>query len=226
MNKFNALLELIRKYGIFVFLVECYYHLIGIYYERYFNVNTRGYVSRDELEITDEESLHYAATHYKHVFTLLNKLPVDKNNSTLLDYGCGKARVIIVAASYQYRRIIGVEISKLINLAKFNVQNMKHRKIKNVLLLQCDATSFDVPSDVNIIFFSNPFVGSILEKVISNIHASYQDSPRKIYIISIFNDDFDRIIAHQNWLSKSDQLMIHPQMPCGLYETNCSGPIT
>lgn len=220
MNKVNALLELFNKYGISGFLVEFYYQIIGIYYESYFNVNTKGYVSKDDLEITHEESLHYVATHYKNVFNLLNKLPVDKSSSTLLDYGCGKGRVIIVAASFQYRRIIGVEISKLINVARFNIQNMKHRKTKDVLMIQCDATSFDVPLDVNIIFFYNPFVGSILEKVIANIYTSFRASPRKIYIISIFNDDFDLMVAHQNWLTKSDQFMIHPQAPCGLYETN------
>jgi hypothetical protein len=77
-----------------------------------------------------------------------------------------------------------------------------------------------VPDEVNIIYFYNPFRGSILENVIRNIYSSYKNTPRKIYIIFFNNDHFDNVLAHQDWLTKTDQLELHFNISCGLYETN------
>ena len=97
---------------------------------------------------------------------------------------------------------------------------MKHRKTRDVLLEQCDAQNFKIPSSVNIIYFYNPFVGLSLEKVIENIHLSYKNSPRKIYIIFFNNDEFEKIIIGQKWITKTYQSQPHPDISCGLYETD------
>jgi len=201
MTKIRNTLEFVHKNGINGFIRECYYRSINNYYEKYFDVNTEGLMLNEDPGIDHHESVPYSSVHYRHIFAMLNKLPVDKNNSTLLDYGCGKGRVIIAAASYPYKKIIGVELSNLINVARNNVDKMKHRKTKHIEIIQCDAIDFIVPSDVNIIYFFNPFRGSILKNVTRNIHASYKDTPRKICIIFFNNDHFDKIITHQDWLT-------------------------
>lgn len=144
-------------------------------------------------------------------------MPVDKNNSTLLDYGCGKGRPIIAAAAYEYKMIIGVELSSLAGAAKNNIEKMRHRKTNHIEVKQCDAQAFSVPSDVNIIYFFNPFMGSILENVIRNIHASYKDNPRKIYVIYFNNEHFDRdIVPRHDWLTKINQSEVFNEISCGL----------
>jgi len=220
MMKIIKTLKFIHRNGIHGFIRECYHRLSNNYYEKYFDVNTEGSISAEALGY-DHESHHYSALNYIHIFAMLNKLPVDKNISTLLDYGCGKGRVIITAASYQYKKIIGVERSNLINFAENNIDKMKHRNTMNIELKLCDAIDFKVPSDVNIIFFFNPFEGLTLKNVIRNIYSSYKDIPRKIYIIYFNNDHFDKIITHQDWLTKIDQSAeLHLHLSCGLYETN------
>lgn len=221
MNKIIYILKFIRKYGIHVFVRKCYFLLIDNYYEKYFNVNTKGMISIEDLGITNNEAKDYQTLHYKHIFNVLNKLPVDKNNRILLDYGCGKGRVIIATAAYEFKKIIGIEISSIVDIAKNNIDKMKHRKTNNIELKQCDAQHFSVPSDVNIIYFFNPFMGSVLENVIRNIHSSYIDTQRKIYIIYFNNDHFDRdIIPHHDWLTKTDQSEVFNNISLGLYETN------
>lgn len=220
MNKIINTLEYIQKNGISGFIRECYHRVINNYYERHFNVDTEGMVLAEDLGFQDDESNFFSSLGYSHLFAMLNKLPVDKDNSTLVDFGCGKGRVIIASASYQYKKIIGVELSNLVDTAKNNIEKMKHRKTRNIELIQCDATKFTVPSDVNIIYFFNPFIGEILKNVTRNIYASYKNSPRKIYIIYFNNDHFDEIIADQDWLTKIEQSDHHPNISCGLYETN------
>jgi 16S rRNA G966 N2-methylase RsmD len=183
-------------------------------------VNTKGSVTRKDLGLSSYESHDYSSVFYKHIFDMLNKLPIEKNKSTVLDYGCGKGRVLITAASNQYKRIIGIEISGLLDVASNNINKMQHRKTSNIELKQCDAVEFSVPSDVNIIYFYNPFEGSMLENVINNIHSSYMNTPRTIYIIYFNNDHFDKIITHRDWIVKSDQCRVYPNISCGLYETN------
>lgn len=186
----------------------------------YFDVNTKGLISKEDLGLYHHESVEYSTIAYRHIINMLNKPPVDKTTSTLLDYGCGKGRAIISAASCQYNKIIGVERADIISIAKNNIDNMKHRKTKNVVFEQCDAQDFKVPSDVNIFYFYNPFIGSLLENVTRNIHSSYKENPRKIYIIYFNNDHFDKVIAHQDWLTKIFQLKLHRNISCGVYETS------
>lgn len=218
MKKIINAFEFIHKHGMLGFTKEWYYRVFNSYYEKHFDVNTKGWVWRAEPGIR----VNYESVHYRRTINILNKVPVNKNESTLLDYGCGKGRVIIAAASYQYKKIIGVELSSLINIAENNIDKMKHRKTKNIVLKKCDAQDYKVPSDVNIIYFFNPFKGGVLENVIRNIYSSYKETPRKIYIIYFNNVQFDKIISHQDWLTKIYQVESHlafPVLACGLYET-------
>ncbi len=75
-------------------------------------------------------------------------------------------------------------------------------------------------SPVNIIYFYNPFVGLTLERVVDNIHLSYKKAPRKIYIIFFNNDEFEKIIINQKWIIQIHQSQPHPDISCGVYETD------
>jgi SAM-dependent methyltransferase len=218
--KIKYIFDFIHKNGMVGFVRECYYRFFDNLYEKYFNVNTKGYVSINDLGISNPESVDYSPVHYKHIFNMLKKLRIETINSTLLDYGCGKGRAIIIAAAFQYKKIIGVEISDLIHVAKNNIDKGKHRKTDNIELKHCDATAYNVPAEVNVIYFFNPFRGAILESVTRNIYSSFMDTPRKIYIIFFNNGNFDIVIAQQDWISKIDQLELHLDISCGLYETN------
>ena len=209
-----------RTKGFYVFVRESIDRIVDNYYEMYFNVDTKGYVHIEDLEIDHHESIGYGTVYYRYMINTLSNLEVDTANSTLLDFGCGKGRVLVYAASCQYQKIIGVELSKIIEIARENIKKMKHRKTRDVLLEQCDAQNFKIPSSVNIIYFYNPFVGLSLEKVIENIHLSYKNSPRKIYMIFFNNDEFEKIIIGQKWITKTYQSQPHPDISCGLYETD------
>jgi hypothetical protein len=212
--------EFFQRNGIHAFVKECYFRFFDNYYEKYFDVSTKGFVTMEELGIKNHESVDYSSVHYKHIFNMLKKLPIETHDSTLLEYGCGKGRAIITAAAFQFKKIIGVEISYLIHQAKKNIDKDRHRRTFNIDLNHCDAQDYIVPDEVNIIYFYNPFRGSILENVIRNIYYSFKNNPRKIYIIFFNNDHFDNVLAHQDWLTKTDQLELHFNISCGLYETN------
>ena len=219
MNKIVNIIEFVYNNGMTGFAKESYLRLSDYCYEKYLNVDTKGMESKEDLKLTDPDWHEYATVFYKHIFDALNKLPVDRSESTLLDYGCGKGRFLIAAATCPYKKIIGVELSSLIDLAKKNLDRMKNKNTSLIRLERCNAINFPVPLDVNIIYFFNPFRGSVLESVVNNIRASYDYAPRKIYIIYFNNDHFDELIADHDWLSKISQSEVHRRISCGIYET-------
>ena len=220
MKKIKRTFVFINKRGFYTFVKECIDRIVDNYYEMYFNIDTKGYLTKEDLEINHPESIDYGAVYYRYMIHALNNLEADIATSTLLDYGCGKGRVLAYAASCNYEKIIGVENSKLIEVARENIKKMKHRKTSDISLEKCDAQNFKIPSSVNIIYFYNPFVGLTLERVFENIHLSYKKSPRKIYIIFFNNEEFEKTIINQKWITQTHQSQPHPDISCGIYETD------
>ncbi len=219
MNRWDRTVELAARHGMGGLVKEYYYGLLDRYYDWYFDVDTRGLTSKEELNLCAEEWHEYSSVYYQHIFNALKRLPVEKSESVFLDYGCGKGRALIAANSIGYKKIIGIEISRLVDVASSNVTRMRHRKTLDIELKQCDATVFSVPSDVNIIYFYNPFRGATLEAVIKNIHSSYMKTKRRVFIVYFNNGHFDKIVSSCRWLTKRSQEEVHCRTSCAVYET-------
>lgn len=104
----------------------------------------------------------------------------------LLDYGSGKGRTVVwAAANYRFRRIIGIELDEQLRvIAEANLARWNGRMLcDKVDLLQADATEYEVPDDVTIIFFGNPFVGAVFEKVIGKVQESLHRNPRELAVL-------------------------------------------
>jgi SAM-dependent methyltransferase len=118
--------------------------------------------------------------------TLEPSLP---NTRALLDIGCGKGRVLIVASEFGFDVVRGVEISKdLCEIAERNCSRSQ-RSTGNVTVfevVQCDAVEYKIRADENVFFMFNPFDRPTLDAVLGNICESVSRFPRKV--ILIFNN--------------------------------------
>jgi len=110
-----------------------------------------------------------------------------KHKDIFLDYGSGMGRVLIMAAAYPFRKVIGVELSGKLNKVAFeNIKRVKKKlKCKDIEIVEADATTYRVPTEVTVIYFYNPFTGAILQQVVDNIHKSLVEAPRKLTIDSL-----------------------------------------
>lgn len=202
------------------FTKHALYRLSDLLSERWLDVTTAGHSTKLELGIEDPDSRQYSTIPYFVLYRLLRSQPIDVPNSTFVDFGCGKGRAIIVAATFPFRRVIGVEIADaLAAAAQENVVRMKRRKASAVEVLKMDAAQFEVPFDANVIYFYNPFAGKLLERVVSNIHVSFTKRPRRLHIVYINDDHFEAIVRGQSWLQCTRRLRFHPNLECGIYET-------
>ena len=107
-------------------------------------------------------------------------------DGVLLDYGAGKGRTVVwAAANYRFQRIIGVELDAQLHAsAQANLARWKGRRLcDKVELVRADATEFEVPDDVTVIYFFNPFTGSVFEKVLGKIQESLDRNPRELVIL-------------------------------------------
>ncbi|MEQ8824544.1 MAG: class I SAM-dependent methyltransferase [Filomicrobium sp.] len=151
--------------------------------ERWLNIETESHVEAAKLDL-GENCNHYEPISYTTFDTILDRLDISPARDCFLDIGCGKGRAVIMAATKPFKQVIGVELSE--DLCKIAEENIKRAKPK----LQCqaveivctDATTYQIPENVNVIFLWNPFYGPVLDTVLENIRRSLLKAPRELTI--------------------------------------------
>jgi SAM-dependent methyltransferase len=98
--------------------------------------------------------------------------------STFFDMGCGKGRVLIMAAEHGYTRVVGVEFNPvLVAIAKMNIERFYRKKRQRACIevLHGDAGVYEFPDCDAVIFFYNPFDESVMAKTLQNIRNSMKN---------------------------------------------------
>jgi len=213
-------LAFVRRHGVKCTAEEMAYRLINRWHDWRLGIRTIGRIQLSDIGINHQDSRDSMPIGYHAFLSILKRVPVDTTRTTFVDFGVGKGRAVCAAATFAFKRIIGVELSDvLVELARTNLNGMKQRKTKDVDIRQGDATQFEIPHDANLIYFFNPFAGETLSTVVANLRRSYQTSPRKIYIVYFNDDHFAKIVAGDTWLKKIYETGFYPGISCGVYET-------
>lgn len=113
-------------------------------------------------------------------------MPLVQPNSVLVDLGCGKGRVLLVASQFGFKEVRGVEFAhELCEIARNNwAAFSRHKGVRaECRVVEADVTLYKIQPDETVFFMFNPFDEAVLSKVLTNIEASLQSSPRKILIL-------------------------------------------
>jgi len=106
-------------------ITEAMEYRLGQRFDRIHRVETWEYVIRSRLGFGVEVQRVYSdyrATPVRTLRALLSRLPRNTlSSSTFVDFGLGKGRVLLVAADFTFRRIIGVEFSDELRREFFEV---------------------------------------------------------------------------------------------------------
>ncbi len=133
---------------------------------------------------------------------IIEALPVATNGFTFIDLGSGKGRTLLMACSYPFQRIIGVELLEelnaiaLQNIAGYHDQQQKCFAIESHA---GDARRFEFPAEPTLLYLFNPFPRHVWREMLANLHASLIAAPRPVYLI-YHNAVHEDILASQNWL--------------------------
>jgi SAM-dependent methyltransferase len=132
--------------------------------------------------------IHYETTSEAAIRLPLDGLGADFGGFAFVDLGCGKGKPLLVAASYPFRRLAGVDVSPAcIAVARRNVARYGPQRIDpaRVRLLIGDAEDFVFPEEPLVVYLYNPFPGAVLERVVANIEASLRERPRPCAVVYV-----------------------------------------
>jgi SAM-dependent methyltransferase len=164
-------------------------------FDKLTGMDTSKTVRHEQLEFDADRGHHYAASSWFKLFDLhriLRDIAISEDD-VFIDFGSGKGRVLFVAAHYGFHKVIGVELSaKLNQIASRNIAKNQHRLVcKDVELVTVDAAQYDIPDDVTVAYFYNPFGGHVFSDVVDRIRASLVRNPRDfrlIYVNPVMHD--------------------------------------
>ena len=148
-------------------------------------------INRLNFENIESENLIHASIYQASSYYLIEKafdyLKEEKVNFGLVDFGCGKGRVLVVAAHYGFKEITGIDFSRsLVVEAEANIEKIAPLFPKTDFNIICDdAVNYKIEKNKNCFFFFNPFDEVIMLKVIKKILVSFKENPRKIFAIYI-----------------------------------------
>jgi hypothetical protein len=149
-------------------------------------VDTAGWVRTPDL-VTDSPnrrfSVRYQPSSAEEFALLMGKLDIDPREFVFVDYGSGKGKVLMLAAAYPFKRIIGVEFSEPLDLvARENIATLGPDAAR-VETFVTDATEFELPLEPLVLYFFNPFEPPVLRPVLAGIRASIERAPRDVYFV-------------------------------------------
>ncbi len=217
--KISSVLSTLKSQGLRGGLRFVSYRLYEEFHERRLGIRTNGLVSSEELGHESAELLEYSPAPYRALQHCLAQVIIRPGEDALLDYGCGMGRVMILAATKPFRRVLGVEISTaMAEKARENIRlARKHLKCEVYVNLG-DARTYRVPDDITVIHLFNPFMGDTLAQVVENIQESLQRRPRNLTIIFGNPVWFEDMFGGQNWLKRRDFRSFYPGIDYAIYD--------
>jgi SAM-dependent methyltransferase len=165
-----------------------------IYYEikseRKYNLNSIGLDKLRTLSIKGDNLAHasiYQASNYYILEKGFNYLRSINENNNIVDFGCGKGRVLVVAAYFEFKNITGIDFAKALCIsAEQNIQTTKLRYPSVVFRIICDdVVNYKIEKEQNVFFFFNPFDEVVMLEVVKNILSSLKEKSRKVFIMYV-----------------------------------------
>lgn len=160
-------------------------------FDKRYGTDTAGKIPVSALTIHNPDSDPNNSNWYEGVSVkifnqIVSQLNIRFGDFTLLDFGSGKGRALILAADCGFKKAIGVEFAEdLHDIACKNVSIYERATGKGgkIELVCEDATAYSIPSEPLVIFFFSPFKGRVMELVVEHIAESLEKNPRPMIIV-------------------------------------------
>lgn len=177
------------------------------WYEWRLGVDTHGFISASELS-DDPERIEYEPIDSRCLLGAFRQIGVRAGHDVFLDYGCGKGRAVVLASTFPFRRVLGVEsVAELCDDARENVRRAgKKLRCTEIEIVEADAASYDVPHDVTLVLLFNPFTGGILSAALQRMAESVRGAPRTFRILYMRPKAHADALAKYDWLTKETDL--------------------
>ncbi len=162
-------------------------------------VKTSGDIAADKLGHGDQQ-FGYQPIDPRSLQMALDWLKPD-GSDVFVDMGCGLGRAMLIAAKYPFARVMGVEYSRELYVSAHRNSNRAASRLgRSMQAIHGDATSWQFPADVTVVFLFNPFQGDKLADMLGNLKRSIAKSPRTVHIVYSLPKFDDDLLARCEWL--------------------------
>jgi hypothetical protein len=194
-----------------------------------YDIHTNVVISSSALGLANPEHHDYGASDWRHLRKVIERLGLQHESHTFVDFGAGLGRVLIVAGGFPFDRVIGVELSReLASLAQQNLTRARRKLVcKDVRVVNTDAAQFTIEPEMSIFYFFNPFHGQTLQIVLNAIHRSLTSSPRVARIICRLppTSEFEVRIQECDWLERQFELRLKNGTKYWVFASRLSAPL-
>lgn len=169
------------------------------YHEWRLGIDTRGKRRPQEL---GPHSVSYYPSDYRSIYLAFRHLCIRPQADVFLDYGSGMGRVLVVAGTYPFRKVIGIELCpELSVVAQANLLRARKKlRCRDVEVITGDAAHFQVPDGVSHVFFYHPFSGPVLVSALESIRQSLARQPRKVCVVFKNPLFLEPLLSQHSWL--------------------------
>lgn len=161
-------------------------------FDRKYGTDTRGVREIGTLDVVDAPAARYAVRYDPSspelVRTQLAKLKIDYRRFTFIDFGSGKGRVLMVAAGFPFKEVIGVEFSReLHEIAVKNITRLPRSETRagGVRSIHCDAGTYEPPHSDLVCYFYNPFAPLVMSAVVARLAALHAHCGYRVVVIYV-----------------------------------------
>jgi len=165
-------------------------------FDRRHGVETWQPVDLSTLDLAAEDRVEYTPSGWLDVRRALSKQAIGPDD-VFLDLGSGKGRVVLQAAQFPFRRVVGVELApELTAVAAANIEAARARlRCGDVELVTADLAQYRLPDDVTFAYTYNAFTGAVFQRVLDELIASIERRPRKLRLLYRTPREHDRVVA-------------------------------
>jgi len=149
---------------------------------------------------------------------MMASLKIDFQEFTFIDIGSGKGRVLLMAADYPFRRILGIELLPALNrVAQENLSAYKSDSQQCFALeTVCgDARQFIFPAEPILLYLFNPLPEAALIEVMANLDHSLRQFPRVVYLL-YHNPLLEHVLAKHPAFNKIGGTPLHSLFRAGV----------
>jgi len=157
-------------------------------FEKRYKLDTRTEVAIDDLDISQEDKQHadkYKPTRARYFRKIMEKVDLGREG-VLVDVGCGKGRILLLAAEHGFDQVIGLEISPaLCQIAERNVDAF--RKVNpesgSIKVVCTNILDYQMTGNENVFFLYSPFGYSVTDRFLEMVRESLKKHPRDLCLI-------------------------------------------
>ncbi len=117
---------------------------------------------------------------------MMSSLRINFQAFTFIDMGSGKGRVLLMAADYPFRRIVGVELFPALHRIAQQNLNAYRSESQQCFALETvcrDAREFIFPPEPFLLYLFNSLPEAALIEVMTRLDDSLRQCPREVYLL-------------------------------------------